>query len=1167
MKNPFASPLPITTLVALAWLTDPSFSRAAKIGINFQDDWNDGGGAPVTDTSFDISPANWFNMPRVVNSIATPFSTSSTINLPGAGPLTVEWSAVNTYSLTGETPATPGDPPGADQVVYGYLDDTGTGYRVRISGFRNSVSSYKVSLIASTDGGTGFTDANVAHSSATDILTYGLPNPGDVVSALGGGIYAISPETPAIDAATANNTINISGVTRSGSLRSTLAGIIIDYTPSTTNVPVIEVQPTAPASTIFTGQSFTLSVSATGSNLTYQWRKGGTNLTGETNPTLTKTNTTTGDSGNYDVVVSGVGAPATSLPVTIAISALVQPVFTTTPVAQTFYAGYPATFTAAATGGELTYTWKKGATTVGTGETLTLPAITAADAGTYTVTAANAVGNVSTSAVLTVNAPVPGTYEAVQASQKPLLWYRYSETTIPAVNTSSVANSGSTGAAGIGTAKRYLAFQEPGALVGDAANKSAGIKTNSQFIDIPYDAGLNTPSFTAELWVKAPPSGKTVRFDPLINRGANASDGFLFFGGNGVTKWQFRTYNGTTRNQIASTVDIEPNVWTHLVGTYDAATDTQRFYVNGAEQGTGISPTAGYTPNSALPLRLGAFPNDNGDVGGGSFAGGGLDEVAIYPAALTAAEVLSHYQNGTNATRPTPYATLVQTSTPAGYWRMDDPAGPIAPALVNSGTSGKAFQGAYGGDLQPALAGPQPPGDPGFEASNLSVGTTANGYNAVPPLGITTNTITVTTWMKRAETFTTSDLGWPAWLGAGGGFHIDGTGGRPYGELRYHWDGGQWGWGSGLQVPADIWTFCALVIEPTRATVYMGDGNSLRKSTVNATHTAHLLNQAHAFGGNQAGNTGRNFIGQLDESAVYDRALSETELFTLFATGTGIPLTLDIASGGIMDDTKPSGTPLQGFNYGTSWIASSQDGTVTRTGVQQFTTIESDQIRIPANPAFDSPTGTVMFWMKAGLPEGTGNSGSMLFDHRTSNGVVVVLDDTGNLFVQVFPQPLNTFTSSFVADDLWHHVAISYNQDAAGTIDVYVDGTLATSNPNGGAWSWPAAQPLELGTSHDPYWRKYGGQLDDFRFYSQSLSAAEIAQIKTSGDVVVPAALQVRYDFATAGSGLTLTWPFGVLESSTTMQASDPWTPVPGATSPFPINPTGPVRFFRTKVP
>ena len=69
MKNPFASPLPITTLVALAWLTDPSFSRAAKIGINFQDDWNDGGGAPVTDTSFDISPANWFNMPRVVNSL------------------------------------------------------------------------------------------------------------------------------------------------------------------------------------------------------------------------------------------------------------------------------------------------------------------------------------------------------------------------------------------------------------------------------------------------------------------------------------------------------------------------------------------------------------------------------------------------------------------------------------------------------------------------------------------------------------------------------------------------------------------------------------------------------------------------------------------------------------------------------------------------------------------------------------------------------------------------------------------------------------------------------------------------------------------------------------------------------------------------------------------
>lgn len=88
--------------------------------------------------------------------------------------------------------------------------------------------------------------------------------------------------------------------------------------------------------------------------------------------------------------------------------------------------------------------------------------------------ASTIVGSVSTSAVLTINAPFPVTYEAVQASQKALLWLRYSETTVPVVNTSYVANSGSTGVAGIGTARRYPAFPEPGALVrdGDTLRKS-----------------------------------------------------------------------------------------------------------------------------------------------------------------------------------------------------------------------------------------------------------------------------------------------------------------------------------------------------------------------------------------------------------------------------------------------------------------------------------------------------------------------------------------------------------------------------------------------------------------------------------------------------------------------------------------------------------------------
>lgn len=1146
------------------------------IGFNFQAWYYDSGttpqtigfgagyqttGFPVTATAFDIPVANWFN--------TEPLDCSSPIStvIPW-GSLKVQVAAGNMWqsgvgALNGwqsgewvpEAVA-----PGNDEATWGYLDDTAGGYYVTISGLRGIASGYTIQTIAAIGGSApGFPDVSLT---ATDPAAQTLDYTNGFY-ATGGGTVGLSTTSTVYSTLAGNDSITLHGLPRNGSYRSTLAAILLTYTPGN-NPPLVEVNPQTPAGTVYENDSFQLASLASGSpTLRYQWRRNEADIPGANFANYTNTSALPGDTGGYDVVVTNDFGAITSAVAQVTITPVNAPLITQALVSQSLYVGYPVTFSVAATGGKLAYQWKSNSMVIpdATNTTFTLASITADNAGTYTVEVSNPVGPTATaSATLAVKVPTPGSYEAVVAQTKPLVWFRDSETETPLVVTGTAANSGSTGAADDGVAKFYTTFQQPGAIVADA-NQSASFN-GAQAIDVPYDAALNTTDFTVELWAKAATIANGA-ISPLYNRGDFTIDGWLFFANNGSPIWTFRTYDGGTRNTINSTAPVVADVWTHLVGVYDSASTTTRFYVNGVEQGSGLVGT--YTPNSSLPLRIGAAGNDTGAAGNLAWKGG-VDEVAVYNTILTPAEILSHYENGTNAARVTPYPTLVQASAPVGYWRLNDPSGPVPPAPNNSGTLGVAWNGAYAGDIQPGVAGPVPPTYPGLESSNRAVAMT-NGFTSAPTVALGNN-VTVTCWLKRAEDATTGDLSWPVWLGDGG-MHLNETTSTTPGELRYHWKGGNWGWSSGLYVPAEVWTFCAMVIEPTKATFYMSDGTTLRSAVNNATHAPMGFTAPLGFGGNQPGRGDRNYIGLMDESTVYDRALSESEITTLFMVGTGAPLELGLVAGGMIEDSKPVGTPHHGANRLTTWVAASTDAAavpVTRTGVEQFVTANSSQITVPANADFDSTTGTFTFWMRvpvAAIP-GPGNEGAMLMDRRTGNGTVIVLNDGGSIFVQC-AGGANTFASDAnLVDDNWHHIAVTYDQANGALIEIYIDGAPSISQANTAAWSWPTAQPIEIGRSHDAYWKRFDGQMDDFRIYNRVLSAGEIASIHASDALVDTAALKLRFNFSTSGIGMSVTWPFGTLLSSPVMGPSAIWTPVPGAAVPaYPFMPTEAAKFFR----
>jgi pectin methylesterase-like acyl-CoA thioesterase len=173
-----------------------------------------------------------------------------------------------------------------------------------------------------------------------------------------------------------------------------------DYTPA---APVITAQPQPSNLTVSVGSNVTMSVGASGTQLSYQWLQNGVpvaNNASATTPTLSITNAQTTDTGSYTAVVSNAGGSVGSNPVSLTVTdgpVAPPPTITAQPADTTVTVGSPASLHVAAEGESLFYQWyKNGALIQGANNSsLDFAGAQVADAGSYHVVVSNSGGNVT----------------------------------------------------------------------------------------------------------------------------------------------------------------------------------------------------------------------------------------------------------------------------------------------------------------------------------------------------------------------------------------------------------------------------------------------------------------------------------------------------------------------------------------------------------------------------------------------------------------------------------------------------------------------------------------------------------------------------------------------------------------------------------------------------
>ncbi|HEX5221189.1 MAG TPA: LamG-like jellyroll fold domain-containing protein [Verrucomicrobiae bacterium] len=242
------------------------------------------------------------------------------------------------------------------------------------------------------------------------------------------------------------------------------------------------------------------------------------------------------------------------------------------------------------------------------------------------------------------------------------------------------------------------------------------------------------------------------------------------------------------------------------------------------------------------------------------------------------------------------YAEKIATNLPVAYWRFNETGDPSTNYSAAYDYVGR-FNGIYGNGVQNGyngVVGPQPAEYPGFESGNPGMTTTRNvahSWVVAPPLGINTNTVTMCAWIYPT-TYQAANTGIISSRGTGTNIHSLGFANNGNNNtIGYTWNNANFNFVSGLVPLTNAWSFIAVVITPTNAVLYCYNTNGQLSATNTVNHGPGLFEGITTIGTDPSATAtpqDRAFSGTIDEVAVFNRALPQTEIYNLYKKGLGL---------------------------------------------------------------------------------------------------------------------------------------------------------------------------------------------------------------------------------------------------------------------------------------
>jgi len=619
-----------------------------------------------------------------------------------------------------------------------------------------------------------------------------------------------------------------------------------------------------------------------------------------------------------------------------------------------------------------------------------------------------------------------------------------------------------------GTSEANVSYSSTGAKFGQAATFNG----SSSYINLP-DNLVNSVSgqeFTISFWFN---SDDITRYAGTFSAYAydGNNHGWTIYTGYSSSKLRFLSYAPSlTTMDFSGTTTLSASTWYHVAVTYSKKASICKLYLNGVLDGSGAT-TGDRSYISNHTYNIGA--NNNGAGGLEGYYDGKLDQIRVFSKALSEEDIATLYaETSSTASNTNPlsegagvalYSMDYDASEASGYYDGTSTA-------VDFGVEGKINYGAM------------------FRSGSINI-------NTVP---FPVNNFTISAWMN-VDNIGASNPSNPynmilttANSSSFFYFTIDGT-------QLYYWENAS-GAVSGGTVTAGTWHHCVVTKSSATGVILYLDNTVVGS---NASYTSNNTGSTaghNTLGNYDTGSTTYPYSGKMDQVRVFSKALSATEVGTLYAE-TACSYTATTTD----NDYPTTNAAYYKLDNSAEDEKGSYDGVETdieyrfgRFGQAAVFNGSSSKIDLPNLGISGAGTRTISAWINISSL----SAAQTIFQFgpaAAKERFGFSIDTAGKVYVEYYGRDAIT-SSAHITTGTWFHVAVTYNGGAIETgtnTQIYVNGVAADMTTTGSSTGVAATGNSDYGIGYRrPSTSQYfNGSIDQVRIFSSALSASQVTEL------------------------------------------------------------------------